>query len=100
MSNAVVLNDYEVLNQEGLRYPDEFVRHKILDAVGDLYVSGNQIIGKYRAHASGHRINNLLLEAAFAKGAVSVVQFPNFKLRSLFEYLEPDSVHIPSVNFI
>lgn len=98
MSNAIVLSDYSVLNQEGLRYPDEFVRHKILDAIGDLYVSGYQIIGKYRAHASGHRINNLLLEAAFSKGAVSIVQSPRFESSFLFDYLKPDSTYIPKTS--
>lgn len=60
LDNAVALDDYRVLNQEGLRYEDEFVRHKILDAVGDLYLLGHSIIGAYTAYKSGHALNNLL----------------------------------------
>lgn len=61
MDNAVALDDYRVLNQEGLRYQDEFVKHKILDAVGDLYLAGHSIIGELRAYKSGHGLNNKLL---------------------------------------
>lgn len=61
LENAIVLDDYRVLNQDGLRYSDEFIRHKILDAVGDLYTLGHGIIGYYQAHKSGHAINNLLV---------------------------------------
>lgn len=63
LENAIVLDDYRVLNHEGLRYGDEFIRHKILDAVGDLYTLGHGIIGYYQAHKSGHAINNLLVRA-------------------------------------
>lgn len=59
--NAVVLDEYKVLNKDGLRYDDEFVKHKMLDAIGDLYVLGYGIIGAYHGHKSGHAINNLLL---------------------------------------
>jgi UDP-3-O-[3-hydroxymyristoyl] N-acetylglucosamine deacetylase len=59
--NAVVLDEYRVLNKDGLRYDDEFVKHKMLDAIGDLYVLGFGIIGAYHGHKSGHAINNLLL---------------------------------------
>ena len=59
--NAVVLDEYRVLNKDGLRYSDEFVKHKMLDAIGDLYVLGHGIIGAYHGHKSGHAINNLLL---------------------------------------
>jgi UDP-3-O-[3-hydroxymyristoyl] N-acetylglucosamine deacetylase len=61
LENAIVLDEYKVLNEEGLRYKDEFVRHKILDAIGDLYVLGNPIIGKFVAYKSGHDLNNKLL---------------------------------------
>jgi len=61
LENAIVLDDYRVLNQDGLRYSDEFIRHKILDAIGDLYTLGHGIIGYYQAHKSGHAINNLLV---------------------------------------
>ncbi|HMH68982.1 MULTISPECIES: UDP-3-O-acyl-N-acetylglucosamine deacetylase [Pinirhizobacter] len=61
MDNAVVLDDYRVLNEDGLRYEDEFVKHKILDAIGDLYLLGHSLIGAYHAHKSGHELNNKLL---------------------------------------
>ncbi len=59
--NAIVLDDYRVLNGEGLRYGDEFVKHKILDAIGDLYLMGHSLIGAYSAYKSGHALNNKLL---------------------------------------
>lgn len=61
MENAVVLDEYRVLNEEGLRYRDELVRHKVLDAIGDLYLLGHSLIGEYIAHKSGHALNNKLL---------------------------------------
>lgn len=61
LNNAVVIDDDDVLNPEGLRYPNEFVRHKILDAIGDLYILGSPIIGAFEGHKSGHAINNQLL---------------------------------------
>jgi len=63
LDNAVVLDDYRVLNEDGLRFRDEFVRHKILDAVGDLYLLGSSLIGEYSGYKSGHAINNALLRA-------------------------------------
>ena len=59
--NAVAVDDYTVVNEDGLRYEDEFVRHKILDAVGDLYLLGHNLIGHYIAYKSGHGLNNRLL---------------------------------------
>ena len=61
MPNAVVLDDYRVLNEDGLRYEDEFVKHKMLDAIGDLYLLGHSLIGAYSGYKSGHGLNNLLL---------------------------------------
>lgn len=61
LENAIVLDEYRVLNREGLRYNDEFIRHKILDAIGDLYTLGHGIIGAYHGFKSGHAINNLLV---------------------------------------
>lgn len=61
MDNAVVLDDFRVLNSEGLRYDDEFVRHKILDAIGDLYLLGHSLIGSFTGYKSGHALNNKLL---------------------------------------
>lgn len=61
MDNAVVLDDYRVLNEDGLRYEDEFVKHKVLDAIGDLYLLGHGLIGSFSGYKSGHELNNLLL---------------------------------------
>lgn len=66
LDNAVVLDEYRVLNNEGLRYEDEFVRHKILDAIGDLYLVGHSLIGSYTAYKSGHQLNNKLVRALIA----------------------------------
>ncbi|MDO6692852.1 UDP-3-O-acyl-N-acetylglucosamine deacetylase [Aliiglaciecola sp. 3_MG-2023] len=63
MENAVALDEYRVLNPEGLRYQDEFLKHKILDAVGDLYLGAHSIVGELRAYKSGHGLNNKLLNA-------------------------------------
>lgn len=62
LDSAIVLDDYSVLNPSGLRFEDEFVRHKILDAVGDLYMCGHNILGAYKAYKSGHALNNMLLQ--------------------------------------
>jgi UDP-3-O-[3-hydroxymyristoyl] N-acetylglucosamine deacetylase len=69
LDNAIVLDEYRVLNQDGLRYSDEFVKHKILDAIGDLYLVGHPIIGAFSAHKSGHELNNKLLRATLADAA-------------------------------
>jgi UDP-3-O-[3-hydroxymyristoyl] N-acetylglucosamine deacetylase len=61
--NAVVIDDYRILNTEGLRCEDEFVKHKVLDAVGDLYLLGHSLIGEYRAYKSGHHLNNVAVRA-------------------------------------
>jgi len=66
LDNAVVVDEYRVLNEGGLRYEDEFVRHKILDAIGDLYLLGHTLIGAFRGHKSGHALNNRLLRALAA----------------------------------
>lgn len=63
LDNAIVMDDYRVLNEDGLRFQDEFVRHKVLDAVGDLYLLGACLIGEFSGFKSGHRLNNLLLRA-------------------------------------
>ncbi len=63
VENAIGLDEHQVLNEEGLRHPDEFVKHKILDAIGDLYVAGHSILGHFSAHKSGHALNNKLLRA-------------------------------------
>ena len=63
LANAVVLDEYRILNDDGLRYEDEFVKHKILDAIGDLYMLGKPLIGELRAYKSGHALNNKLARA-------------------------------------
>jgi UDP-3-O-[3-hydroxymyristoyl] N-acetylglucosamine deacetylase len=63
LDNAVVLDEYRVLNADGLRYADEFVKHKVLDAIGDLYLVGHPVVGAFSAHKSGHALNNQLLRA-------------------------------------
>jgi UDP-3-O-[3-hydroxymyristoyl] N-acetylglucosamine deacetylase len=67
LDNAVVLDEYRVLNADGLRYADEFVKHKVLDAVGDLYLVGHPVVGSFTAHKSGHALNNQLLRATLAQ---------------------------------
>lgn len=61
MDNAIVVDEYRILNEDGLRFEDEFVKHKILDAIGDLYLLGNGLLAEYRAHKSGHSLNNRVL---------------------------------------
>lgn len=67
MDNAIVVDDFRVLNEDGLRYQDEFVRHKILDAIGDLYLLGHSLIGAFSGYKSGHELNNRLLKALIAQ---------------------------------
>ncbi|MEW7977028.1 MAG: UDP-3-O-acyl-N-acetylglucosamine deacetylase [Candidatus Sedimenticola endophacoides] len=66
MDNAIVVDDYRVMNEDGLRYEDEFVKHKILDAIGDLYLLGHSLIGAFSGYCSGHALNNKLLKALMA----------------------------------
>ena len=61
IDNAILLDNYRVINQSGLRYNDEFVRHKVLDSIGDLYMQGHQLLGCFSAYKSGHALNNMLL---------------------------------------
>jgi UDP-3-O-[3-hydroxymyristoyl] N-acetylglucosamine deacetylase len=76
LDNAVVLDEYRVLNSDGLRFADEFIRHKLLDAIGDLYVLGKPLLGAFSAHKSGHALNNRLLRAVLADaGALETVVF-------------------------
>jgi UDP-3-O-[3-hydroxymyristoyl] N-acetylglucosamine deacetylase len=77
MDNAIVLDEFRVLNDDGLRYGDEFVRHKILDAVGDLYLAGHAILGAFEGYKSGHALNNKLVRALLAeRSAWEEVTFP------------------------
>lgn len=68
LDNAVVVDDYRVLNEDGLRYDDEFVKHKVLDAIGDLYLLGRSLIGAFSGYKSGHALNNRLLRELMADG--------------------------------
>ena len=67
MENAIVVDDFRILNEDGLRYDDEFVKHKILDAIGDLYLLGHSLIGAFTGYKSGHALNNRLLKALVAQ---------------------------------
>jgi UDP-3-O-[3-hydroxymyristoyl] N-acetylglucosamine deacetylase len=67
MDNAIVVDDYRILNEDGLRYEDEFVKHKILDAIGDLYLLGHSLIGAFSGYKSGHALNNRLLKELMAR---------------------------------
>ncbi len=67
MDNAIVVDEYRILNEDGLRYEDEFVKHKVLDAIGDLYLLGNSLLCEYRAHKSGHSLNNRALRQLIAQ---------------------------------
>ena len=76
LDNAIVMDDYKVLNADGLRYDDEFVKHKILDAMGDLYIVGKPLLAAYSAFRSGHAMNNQLLRALLAQpDAFEIVTF-------------------------
>ena len=78
MDNAIVVADRRVLNADGLRYDDEFVKHKILDAIGDLFLAGHPLLADYTAFKSGHALNNKLLRALLAdKSAFEIVSFDN-----------------------
>jgi UDP-3-O-[3-hydroxymyristoyl] N-acetylglucosamine deacetylase len=83
LDNAVVLDDYRVVNEDGLRYENEFVKHKVLDAVGDLYLLGYSLIGEFAGYKSGHSLNNrLLCELVAQREAWEIVSFE-------------DTVHVP-----
>jgi UDP-3-O-[3-hydroxymyristoyl] N-acetylglucosamine deacetylase len=76
LDNAIVMDEHGVLNNDGLRYDNEFVKHKVLDAIGDLYLLGHPVIGAYEAHKSGHGVNNLLLRQLLAEpAAYEIVSF-------------------------
>jgi UDP-3-O-[3-hydroxymyristoyl] N-acetylglucosamine deacetylase len=78
LENAIVMDEFRILNAGGLRYPNEFVRHKILDAMGDLYLAGHPLLASYSAHKSGHDLNNKLLRALLADhAAYDIATFSN-----------------------
>ncbi len=81
LNNAIVMDEYRVLNEDGLRYEDEFVKHKILDAIGDLYLLGSSLIGAFSGHKAGHALNNKILRKLLAdKSAWEEVIFEDEKL--------------------
>lgn len=89
LDNAVVLDDTSVMNKGGLRYPNEFVRHKMLDAVGDLFVIGYPILAHFSAYKSGHMVNNMLIRAVLEdKNSHEIVSFCN-RIDAPIEYLKP-----------
>jgi len=89
LDNAVVVDDYRVLNEDGLRYEDEFVKHKILDAIGDLYLLGHSLIGAFKGYKSGHALNNRLLCALVAdKTAWEEVTFEDVESAPIL-YMQP-----------
>jgi UDP-3-O-[3-hydroxymyristoyl] N-acetylglucosamine deacetylase len=88
-ANAIVVDDSGVLNEDGLRYEDEFVKHKILDAIGDLYLLGNSLIGEFRGFKSGHALNNQLLRSLIAQqDAWEVVTFDDASTAPI-SYMRP-----------
>lgn len=90
MDNAIVVDEYRVLNEDGLRYEDEFVKHKILDAIGDLYLLGHSLIGAFSGYRSGHALNNKLLKALIAdESAWEEVTFEDAGASSPISYTQP-----------
>ena len=89
LDNAVVVDDYRVLNEDGLRYEDEFVKHKILDAIGDLYLLGHSLIGAFHGYKSGHELNNRLLRKILAtEDAFELVSFEG-EDSAPFSFMQP-----------
>jgi len=89
VDNAIVVDEYRILNEDGLRYEDEFVKHKILDAIGDLYLLGNSLIGEFKAHKSGHALNNKSLRQLIAEeDAWEVVTFEDESTAPI-SYMKP-----------
>jgi len=87
--NAIVVDDYRILNEDGLRYEDEFVRHKVLDAIGDLYLMGKSLIGEFRGYKSGHALNNKLVRELLAQqDAFEIVTYGDQKA-SPISYVKP-----------
>jgi len=89
LDNAIVLDDFRVLNAEGLRYEDEFVRHKILDAIGDLYLLGHSLIGSFKGYKTGHDLNNKLLRALIADTSAWEEESFDEAQNSPINYLRP-----------
>lgn len=86
LDNAIVLDQTDVMNEDGLRFDDEFIRHKILDAIGDLYLAGAPIMGAYDGHKAGHEMNNLILHALFADDRAWDYVEQSFQLNDYSDY--------------
>ena len=96
MDNAIVIDDYQVLNNDGLRYEDEFVKHKVLDAIGDLYLLGYSLIGEYQAFKSGHALNNQALRTLISqKDAWEMVTFEDLDDAPI-SYQQPFLTYAPA----
>ncbi|WP_419835630.1 UDP-3-O-acyl-N-acetylglucosamine deacetylase [Endozoicomonas atrinae] len=92
VDNVVVVDDYRILNEDGLRYHDEFVKHKMLDAIGDLYLLGHSLIGQFVGHKSGHELNNKLVRTLLANEKLwEIVTFENAEV-SPISYQKPVAV--------
>lgn len=92
VENAIVIDDYRILNEDGLRYEDEFVKHKVLDAIGDLYLLGKSLIGEFRGYKSGHALNNKLVrELLKQEDAYEIVTFDEEKVAPI-SYGQPTFV--------
>ncbi|MGV3626830.1 MAG: UDP-3-O-acyl-N-acetylglucosamine deacetylase [Betaproteobacteria bacterium] len=92
LDNAIVMDEYRVLNSDGLRYDNEFVKHKVLDAIGDLYLLGHPLIGAFSGHKSGHAMNNRLLRALLAQqGAWEFVSFDRVEDAPAFLAWQPQA---------
>ncbi len=92
IDNAIILDDYRILNEDGLRYSDEFVKHKVLDAIGDLYLLGKSLVGGFKGYRSGHALNNLLLrELLYQEDAWEEICFDDQETAPV-SYLQPSYV--------
>ena len=91
LDNAVVVDDYRILNEDGLRYEDEFVKHKVLDAIGDLYLLGHSLVGAFSGHKSGHELNNKLLKVLLAnESAWEMITFEDAR-HAPISFMQPAS---------
>jgi len=88
LDNAVVVDNYRVLNEDGLRFEDEFVKHKVLDAIGDLYLLGSSLIGAFEGYKSGHELNNKLLRALIAQQ--DAWEYTYFDIENYQQEMHPD----------
>lgn len=99
LENTIAVGEDAVVNPEGLRFPNEFVRHKLLDAIGDLSLAGYSIQGHYKAFCPGHKLNAMILDALFAdRSAYALVESQRRPVRSAGELLQPAAAFAPDIN--